>query len=175
MADTRALEAARREKMEKGKILLATNLEQGFGLGFLTFEDIIRHVNTGNYFARGLVILTKLIDFRQIVGPLYDNMEHEDDRNVMIGVWAQALKGELPFYEELLAHIPVDKLSAILQHWVTDDPQIVTWANLVAAFPFRDLSACAAEGLNRAEILGDSPEVEVIDETAEPPTEKPTD
>lgn len=154
------------DRAEKAKVLLTRNLEEGYVLGFLTFEDIIRHVNIKQFLAHGLAKLAPLAGFGKIAGVIFDDMEDRSDRKTVIGIWELALLGEVPFYEELLKHIPSAKLPGMFQRLVVEE-RIVTWGNLVIAFPKPLLSACVAEGLRRAEILEDAPETEVVEEVME--------
>lgn len=167
------------DRLEKARVLLARNLEEGHALGFLTFEDIVRRVNVKNYLAHSLAKLAKLVGFDKITGAIYDDMEDRSDKQTVIGIWAQALLGEAPFYEELLKHVPPAKLPGMFQRLVVDE-RIVTWDNLVLSLPKPLLSACVAEGLRRAEILEDAPEVEeVVEEEVvmevQPADAEPTD
>jgi hypothetical protein len=154
------------DRLEKAKVLLARNLEEGHALGFLAFEDIVKHVNVKSYLPNGLMKLAKLVGFDKIADVIYDDMEDRSSKKTVIGIWARALLGEVPFYEELFKHVPPEKLPGMFQRLVVEE-RIVTWDNLVIAFPKPLLSACVAEGLKRAEILEDAPEAAVVEEVVE--------
>jgi hypothetical protein len=154
------------DRLEKARVLLARNLEEGHALGFLTFEDIVRHVNVKSYLPNGLMKLAKLVGFGKIAGVIYDDMEDRSDKRNVVNIWEKALLGEAPFYEELFKHVPPEKLPGMFQRLILDE-RIVTWDNLVIAFPKPLLSACVAEGLKRAEILEDVPEAEVVEEVVD--------
>lgn len=147
-----------RDQKENARLLLATDLKYGVETGFLTFEDIVRCVE--GHLAHGLAVLVKLHGIPKIIGPLYSYWEGKKEDNLTL--FEKALIGHEPLIEAMLKNIPSDVLLKILEQLVTSG--VVTFDNLVAAFPPQKLSACVKESRQRAEEFLGEDEVEIIRE-----------
>jgi len=176
MANTEALELARRERLEKSKLVLADRLKTLQAADFVTFEDIVRHVK--EYLAHGLTMLAKLVGFDQIAGDLFDEMQGKTDKATVLDIWKNALLDEETFFAGLVQNIPGDRLPHLFKFWLVQTKERATWEQLVNAFPYSALRDCAREGDKRADEAADAPEAEVVEEVvdveptdAEPPAD----
>lgn len=132
------------EKEGKARLLLAANLEHAYITGFFTFENLVSHI--GKALVPGLVTLTKLHG-RNIISTFYQHWKGTKEDNVLL--FEKAFVGMSPFYEVMLQKIDQDKVPEVLEHLI--ESRVITWDNIVAAFPYRSLLACLRESLQRAE------------------------
>lgn len=158
------------ERREKARVLLAANLEQAYLTGFLTFQDIVTHVK--DYLTPGLVALTKLHQGNAI-WPFYARWRGDKRGNITL--FMQAFIGPQRFFDELLGGINEGDLPKILEEMI--DGKVITWDNLVSAFPYPKLLACMREGLQRAESAVPPVEEEVVEEEVMEvgPSDEPAD
>lgn len=133
------------DRQGKAKLLLASGLEHGYMTDFLTFGDIVRHVRSS--FTTGLTTLTKLHGISKILGPFYDHWNGKKEDNLLL--FERALVGLFPLIEAMLKNIDESEVPEILKDLVENG--VVSWDNLVAAFPLTQISACVRESLQRAE------------------------
>jgi hypothetical protein len=134
------------DRQGKARLLWAADLEHGYLTGFLTFEDIVRHVRDS--LVVGLTALAKLHGLEKILGPFYDhcwNGKKEDN----IPLFEKALVGLPPLIEAMFKNIDESEVPEVLKDLV--ESKVITWDNFVAAFPLRQISACVRESLQRAE------------------------
>jgi len=135
------------EREEKAKLLLASNLEHAYVTGFITFQDIVARIkDIKDSLITGLMFLTKLHS-EKIISAFYARWQGAKEDNVTI--FLKALVGMRPFYEEMFKKINDDDIPKVFEELV--ESRIITWDNLVTAFPYRALMACLRKGLQRAE------------------------
>lgn len=131
------------EKEGKARILLASNLEHAYVTGFLTFEDVVDHIKKS--LISGLVALTKLHG-EKIIAAFYIHWRGKRENNVPL--FMKAFVGMLPFYEAMLREVDKGAVPKIFEELIEN--HVISWDNLVAAFPYRSLLACLREAEQRA-------------------------
>lgn len=138
------------DKAEKSRLVLAERLRTLQAAGFLTFEDVVRHLRKSDTHATCIMKLAKFTGpdgFEKIYGDLYDSLPH--DRAMMLNLWKKALVGEVPF-AYMLCDVLRDELPRLFERWLTE-PDRATWEQLVNASCYVVLRNCAAEGEKRAD------------------------
>lgn len=167
------------DKRENARSLLAADLEHGHLTGFLTFRHIAAKILTDDKdlkpsFVAGLKYLVGLHGFAKIVGPFYGHILAGKGLNLEL--FEAAIKGFQPFLEILFKHISHDhdEVATTLEELVSPEDsarRVVTWDNLVHAFPYRELDTCVtesrAEATRAATEETDAPEAEVVEEVME--------
>ncbi len=148
----------KQDKQEKAKVLLAANLEQAYLTEFLTFQDIANRVKTN--LVAGLVALTKLHGGK-VIGPFYARWRGEKQDNVHL--FLEAFVGPARFFEAMLEKIEKGDLPKIFEEMIEN--KVISWDNLVAAFPYPHLMACLRESQERAlKAIPATEETDIVDE-----------
>ncbi len=152
---------ATNDKAEKSTLVLAGRLRELQAAGFLTFEDVVRHLRRGKSLVSCIVKLAAVVGFDKIYGDLFDRLVDAGKKKLTLATWKKALLGESALVEELIVNVREDDLPPTFEFWLTESGY-ATWEQIVNAAPYTVLRDCAAEGDHRADEA--AAEAEVVEE-----------